>query len=381
MAKHAGAASMQFSLTPQHAGVRAETQNGEELRAEASRTPRTRFLADQLPAVQIRPYTLADIPAVLRLPGKVLLDLPDALVIPGSGALDLPAALPLLRRDRPTFVATAGDQPIGFARFSPQRPDGRWILASTAAETGVYPQEPVWEALMAYGVRAAGLRGVRRLYARVPLGQALLQVLVRGGWNPYARETIFRADRVESRPTQGRSVRPQEPADTWAIHQLYAASVPRKVQEIEALTSHFWHMERTRRRSRRRENGWLIERDGQLAAYARFTRGTNAGMIEFVVPPGERELFGLMLDAALARTGRGKRPIYCVLRSYLADHGSQLRERGFMEIGEQDLLIRYTTAVVKVPANDPVLFPVDLRPAMPRRVPTFLEGQPMDGAL
>jgi hypothetical protein len=30
---------------------------------------------------------------------------------------------------------------------------------------------------------------------------------------------------------------------------------------------------------------------------------------------------------------------------------------------------------------DPVHFPVELRPALPRRVPTFLEGQAMDGGL
>jgi hypothetical protein len=348
--------------------------------------PSAERYAVQPPLVHIRPYTLADIPAVLRLPGKVRLDVPDTLVLPGSGALDLPAALPVLRRERPTFVATADNQPIGFVRFSPRRPDGRWVLASIAAATGVFAPEPVWDALLAYGVRTAGLRGVRRLFARVPVGHALIAVMIQGGWTAYARETIFRADRP-SRTTVGHgpgqspfSVRMQELADTWAIHQLYAASVPRKVQELEALTSHVWHMEpASRRRNRRRETGWIVERDGTLAAYARYTRGASAGMLDLVVPPGEDELFGAIVDAAIAAMGRGRHPVYCAVRGYLADHADQLRARGFTDVGEQELLIRYTTAIVKAPTHDPVLFPVELRPAMPRRVPTFLEGQPMDG--
>jgi hypothetical protein len=59
----------------------------------------------------------------------------------------------------------------------------------------------------------------------------------------------------------------------------------------------------------------------------------------------------------------------------------ELTSRGFIDIGEQELLIRYTTATVRAPVADPVLFPVELRPALPRRVPTFLEGQPTDGSI
>jgi hypothetical protein len=59
----------------------------------------------------------------------------------------------------------------------------------------------------------------------------------------------------------------------------------------------------------------------------------------------------------------------------------ELTDRGFLEIGEQELLIRYTTATARTVAVDPVHFPVELRQAMPRRVPTFLEGQPTDGAI
>jgi hypothetical protein len=63
------------------------------------------------------------------------------------------------------------------------------------------------------------------------------------------------------------------------------------------------------------------------------------------------------------------------------DLEDELTERGFSAIGEQELLIRYTTATARSSLAEPVHFPVELRQAMPRRVPTFLEGQPTDGII
>jgi hypothetical protein len=277
----------------------------------------------------------------------------------------------------------ADGQQVGFVRFSPRRPDGRWVIWAIGASTGVYAPEPVWEALLAHGVRAAGLRGVRRLFARVPADHPLVGAMRQSGWVPYARETVFRAERLVPVVRSTRDLRLQEPADTWAIHQLYATSAPRQVQEIEALTSHFWHMDPTRRASRgMRQTGWLLEEIGGLAAYARYTRGTRAGTIDAVVAPGRGAQLGALMDGVIAEPRLGRpRPVYCTLREYLLDLSDELTQRGFTEIGEQVLLIRYTTATARTAAVEPVHFPVELRQALPRRVPTFLERQPTDGAI
>lgn len=338
---------------------------------------------DHPPTLRIRPYSLLDAPLFLRIPGTLRLDLPDSLVRPNAGPVDLAAALPILRRDRPTFVAIADGQQVGYVRFSPRRPDGRWVVSVIAASAGVYAPEPVWESLLGHGVRAAGLRGVRRLFARVPVGHPLLETMRQGGWVSYAREIVFRAERLTAVARSQRDLRLQEPADTWAIHQLYAASVPRQIQEIEAFTSHVWHMGESRRGRRGvRQTGWLLEENGHLAAYARYSRGPRSGMIDAVTPPGQGTRLGALLDGVIAVPRQGPaRPIYCALRAYMLDLSDELTDRGFVEIGEQELLIRYTTATARTPAVDPVHFPVELRPAMPRRVPTFLEGQPTDGTI
>lgn len=338
---------------------------------------------DRSPTLHTRPFTLLDVPHMTRLPGVLRLDAPDALVYPRVGLVDFPAALPLLRRERPTFVATADGQRVGFVRFSIRPPDGRWVVSSIAASTGVYSPEPVWEALLAHGVRAAGLRGVRRLFARIPVGHPLIETLWQCGWVSYSRETVFRAERLSVVSRSQRDLRLQEPADTWAIHQLYAASAPRQIQEIEAFTSQNWHMSDSRRGRRGiRQTGWLLEENGQLAAYARYTRGARAGMIDAVVPTGAEARLGALLDGVIAVPRQGRaRPVYFALRAYMLDMKDELAARGFTEMGEQELLIRYTTATARTPAIDPVHFPVELRPAMPRRVPTFLEGQPTDGTI
>jgi hypothetical protein len=353
--------------------------------AEAAETPvadRSAGLV-QHPTLRMKPYSVADMPALLRFPGILRLDVPDSLLLPRPGMPDLPAALPVLRKERPAFVAIADGQLVGFVRFSPRRPDGRWVVSAIGASTGVYAPEPVWEGLLAHGVRAAGLRGVRRLFARVPTGHPVVETMHQSGWVSYSRETVFRAERMTAVARSGRELRLQEPADTWAIHQLYAAAAPRQVQEIEALTSHVWDMEQSRRAPRGvRQTGWLLEENGELAAYARYTRGPRAGMIDAVVFPGKGGHLGMLLDGVIANSRRGRpRPVYCALRAYLMDMKDELTERGFSPIGEQELLIRYTTATARTSQGEPVHFPVELRQGMPRRVPTFLEGQPTDGTI
>jgi hypothetical protein len=325
-------------------------------------------------SLRVRSFGLPDVPSLVRMPGRLRLDVPDSLLAGQAEFVDLQAALPVLRRDRPTYVAVADGQVVGFVRFSPRGPDGRWVATAIAASAGVYSPEPVWESLLEHSVRSAGLRGVRRLYARVPIGHGLLETMKRSGWHAYSRETIFRAERVIEMNRPGRELRRQEPADAWSIHQLYAAAVPRQIQEIDALTSHVWHHDE-RRKNRRsiRQTGWLIEEEGLIRAFARYSRGPRAQMVEAVFAPGDRAQFGTLLDGIASQRSRGV-PVYCALRSYMLDAGEELTRRGFVAIGEQETLIRYTTAVVRAPASDPVHFPVELRPALPSRAPTFLEG-------
>ena len=105
-------------------------------------------------------------------------------------------------------------------------------------------------------------------------------------------------------------------------------------------------------------------------------------MIDAVVAPGKGGHLGTLLDGVIAAHRAGRpRPVYCALRAYLTDSKDELTQRGFSPIGEQELLIRYTTASARTAMGEPVHFPVELRSGMPRRVPTFLDSQPTDGKI
>src|SRR5919112_2996264 len=90
------------------------------------------------PTLRIRPYSIGDAAALVRFPGVLRLDVPDSLLLARSGMPELQAALPVLRKERPAFVAIADGQLVGFVRFSPRRPDGRWVISAIGASTGVY---------------------------------------------------------------------------------------------------------------------------------------------------------------------------------------------------------------------------------------------------
>ena len=134
--------------------------------AEPAETPladRSVSLVQHL-TLRLRPISIADMPALLRFPGLLRLDVPDSLVYSRPGMPDVPAALPVLRKERPAFVAIADGQLVGFVRFSPRRPDARWVISAIGASTGVYAPEPVGGAAEPWGPccwpsrRAAAIR-------------------------------------------------------------------------------------------------------------------------------------------------------------------------------------------------------------------------------
>lgn len=330
--------------------------------------------------LDVRPVALRDLPALRGLDPVFRLNQPDAQLAPYSVLrAGLAAALPGGRGRRPVFVARAGERLVGFAEFRPVTPDQRWLLLALGGAAGVFDVDPVWEALLRHGVRSAGLRGSKRLYARVASGAAVIPALRRVGWSPYATETIFSAYNVVA-PAAGPRLRRQRPADTWAIHQLYNAAVPRPVQEAEAFTSHRWDVRPGSSRRGVRAEGWLLEEGHHLLGYARATTRDGTTVLEFIHHPERRDVLAELIGGALAALpGRPARRVYSPVRAYQAEVASRLEEHGFAPILEQDLHVRYTTAQVRSPALDLFPFHAEVRDKLPQRVPTFLRGEAGDG--
>jgi hypothetical protein len=203
--------------------------------------------------------------------------------------------------------------------------------------------------------------------------------LIRSGWNAYATETVFQA--VEARSTGRTRLRPrvQEPADTWAIHQLYSAVTPRAVQAAEAFTSRRWEAPAARVRKEPAEVGLVFELDGVIVAHARALRGDRSRAVELMVHPDYRMITGDAIDGTLFALGsKGARRTWWTVRGYQSELTGPLQERSFSAAFEQELLVRYTTAMVRRAVTESSHFTLDVRERVPGRVPSFFHGSRED---
>lgn len=331
--------------------------------------------------LSVRPVGLRDVSAVASFRPMQRLHLPDAQVLGYRLNIeDAKAGLPFLRGRRPAFVARSGDRVVGVAQFLAMPPDQRWVLLGLGASTGVYDSDPVLEALLGYAVRSAGLRGVKRLFARVPVDGVDALALRRLGWNPYARETVYQGRGLSRRRRPATPMRPQARVDTWGVHQLYCAVTPREVQEAEALTSHRWDLENLPRRRGVRCRAWVADENHDIVAYAASVSRGSTHLIDLMVHPERRELAPDALDHALAHLPGSARRVLIALRSYASELGPVLVDRGFVPALDQDLHLRYTTANVRSPATEAFPMTLDVRERLPQRVPSFMQGQPPEQA-
>ncbi|HEV2107086.1 MAG TPA: GNAT family N-acetyltransferase [Thermomicrobiales bacterium] len=281
-------------------------------------------------------------------------------------------------RQRPrVFVARAEQDVIGFVDLQPVPPDQRWHLTAIGTSPSAH-HAAAMEALLRYGVMAAGGQGVKRLYARLRPESVVYEIARSLGFSPYAEEIVFAARPSSFRPAPT-TTRPQEQSDTWAIHQLYNATVPREVQYAEAFTSHFWDVNARRAIAPAAVHGRVIEDGHRLAGYVRVASHAGTHVIELVASPDHHDVVGSLLDGALADIGRRHvKRVYCAVRTYQQHLWQPLEDRGFTAMWTQQLQVKYTTVTARAPATDPVLLHADVRERVPKRVPTFLQSHEQD---
>jgi hypothetical protein len=276
--------------------------------------------------------------------------------------------------DKPIFtVAESNGRVIAFADFKPSMHDRRWLLRALGASTGVYDPSPVWEEILVAAIRRAGMRGVKRLYAQATGGTNAHVALCGAGFCPYATETIFVADSPRTLGADA-SMREQESSDTWAIHQLYNASVPRDVLYAEALTSHAWDIENSRRPGSPQTSGWLIDDATGLAAYVRVTSDGGVHGLDVTFPPGSVKRASALLDGVLRRQRLEKRitRVYVAVRGYQQEIEPALARLGFTPGLTQELLVRYTAVPIRSVTVEASPQLVDLGDRVPSQAPSIL---------
>jgi hypothetical protein len=330
-------------------------------------------------SLSIRPVRVRDIPGLLGVSSVLALNQPEASLVPFRPVQSAMASI-LPGRNRPRmFVAHAHEGILAFAHFVPEPPDQRWQLVALGAQTGVYDVTPLWEELIERSIVAAGLRGVKRLYARPETGSPAESALGSAGFQPYADETLLVSESPRV-PTARILLREQGQTDTWAIHQLYNAVVPRQVQYAEAFTSHRWDAGAHRTAPDGTQTvGWLVEEAFQVVAYARVMSFGSSHVLELIVHPEWRGSAGDVIDAVLARVAakRSLRRVYCSIRGYQQELIPALEARGFRESGHLTLSVKYTAVRAVAPVVEHVIQPEGVleRLPKPKRAPSFLFNQ------
>lgn len=332
-------------------------------------------------SLSVRQAKLTDLPGIGRIERTFPLLQPE-LSLSGYNA---PASLLAGRLPRSSekpvvMVAVSNGDIVAFADFKPTMTDRRWVLQALGASTGVYDPSPIWEEVLLAGVRQAGMSGTKRLYAQATAGTNAHVALRAAGFSPYATETIFVAD---SPRTLGAAVtlREQESSDTWAIHQLYNASVPRDVLYAEALTSHAWDIENSRRPGAPHTSGWLVEDHAGIGAYVRMTSVGGAHAIEVTFPPNGVKQGAALLDAVLRKLRLEKRitRVYVAVRGYQQELEQALTRLGFTPGLTQELLVRYTAVQLRAVTVEASQQHVELGDRVPSQAPSILTAAPKGG--
>jgi hypothetical protein len=276
----------------------------------------------------------------------------------------------------PTVLAARHlDRVVGYAEFEPVAPDLRWQLGAIGASGDIGDPTGLWAAILDEGTRSAGSAGVKRIYARSPMATPVGEALQKAGYATYARETVFVSDSPAAF-TSGIQVREQERADTWAIHQLYNGSVPKEVLYAEAFTSHRWELPQRRLTNGKGTRAWIHERNYTPQAYVRCCSVQNRHMLDVMFAPGKLDELSRLLDVVIrkVRDGHDGGQFFCAVRSYHSELERILLDRNFRPWLTQDLLVRYTTAPIRVMTAEVVFSEGEATERSRRRVPVYLAG-------
>ncbi len=254
-----------------------------------------------------------------------------------------------------TFVAAppAARRALGFAqaRLRRGRPEADVAFLAPALDADA-DAVSVWYRLLAECAQALGARGVQRLFAQVPPGNATEQVFATCGFNAYTREDIYRLNFWPAGLRPSKILRRQRLRDGWNLLRLYAQLTPRSVQLAEGMLSaegqggklgDWW--------DQTRGAGFILDAESELAGAVRVQRGSAAYWLRFWLHPQAQAYSDTLLQGALALLWAAPhRPIYCSVRDYESGMRAPLEAFGFQHLLTRSLLVKHLTVRVQEPA-------------------------------
>jgi hypothetical protein len=245
------------------------------------------------------------------------------------------------------FIQASG-QPLG---FDINRAAALQVLNLLVAEGAA--ADEVAAPLVEHLCMQAAVRGVHRLFVRLPQDDPLLPTFRLRGFRQYATEVVVYADapRATSKAVPI-GVRPIKRGDNRFLYQLYRKVTPQGVSQLEAPTYREWralHGGWTGRIRPRGAEELVVDRV-EIAGWVKAQRasGTRPGTLSFMCLP-ESPLPEELADLGISLLGDADVPAWSSLRHYDAHMIDALRARGFSILLTQLLLVKELAIRVPVP--------------------------------
>jgi hypothetical protein len=227
------------------------------------------------------------------------------------------------------------------------------VVYLTPSLSAVEDAKTIWCRLLEKLCLEAGEQGIQRIFARPPEDGPEVEAFQQVGFSIYTREDVFHLNQVPSglAHPEGRTVRPQQPADSWGLQGLYADITPRLVQQAENITVREWEIPPGPWPRQARREGYVLEDKGEIIGYLRIRQGQTGHWLEMLLHPqayGRADEFVVQSLSLLAEYPPC--PIYCCLRRYQGGLRAPLEDRGFQHFASQCVMVKYTTVRIKEPA-------------------------------
>lgn len=290
-------------------------------------------------------FNVGDVFLVSRLQSQgILLDPEEALTQTYRPLLTaLVGCLPFQKAGVLTCVCNerGGDQRMaGFAQARLRKGGSEAdVLYLTPSLAVAQEATTIWSHLLENLCFEAGKQGVQRIFARPPEDGLEAEVFQQVGFSIYAREDIFRLERIpDDLPGfEKKTMRPQQATDAWRLQGLYATVAPRLVQQTEGLTP--WR------------DGYVLEDRGEIVGYAQIRQGQVGHWLEMLLHPEAYDLADELVVQSLALLAKyPPLPIYCCLRRYQGGLRVPLEDRGFQLFASRCVMVKHTTVRIKEPA-------------------------------
>ncbi len=253
------------------------------------------------------------------------------------------AALPLLHGPYEPFGAWADGRPCGFGLIRHSNVRSRADVASVATAAGNAGLEgapgelelDTTAALLHAMADLGAAQGVVSLCAAIADDSPFAAVFEESGFRAAVRECAYtRPPGPATEPAEIAGLRPQQPADAWAICQLYRAITPAAVQQAEGLTADDWDIARRNPglfgRGGRSPELHVVAGERGLDAWLELRSDPDgAHCFALMVHPRAADAIGPIVSFALWRLSR--RPA-ALTRVLVRDH-EILLAAGLMEVG------------------------------------------------